>query len=443
MTHVFHRSPKNPLPLAVKGAGAYITDETGKRYIDACGGAAVSCIGHGDVRVLEAVQRQMSEISYAHTSFFTSAAAEALADHLCAASPVPLDKVYLVGSGSEAVEAAIKMARQYHLERGEASRKLVISRHQSYHGNTLGALSVGGNPPRRKPYGPFLLEEPKIEPCFAYRYAKDGESAEDYALRAANLLEDKILELGPENVVAFLAETVVGATAGAVAAEAGYFRRIREICDRYGVLLILDEVMCGSGRTGTFLACEEENVTPDILTLAKGLGGGYQPIAAVMCTANVYDTIVNGSGGFVHGHTYSAHPLACAAALAVQKIIRDDDLLANVRARGAQLQERLQARFGNHPHVGDVRGRGLLQAIELVEHRDAKTPFSPERRIGAAIKKEAMAAGLMVYPGAGTIDGVSGDHVLLAPPYNLDAETIDLIVDRLGLAVDTALARQG
>ncbi|MGI3128710.1 aspartate aminotransferase family protein [Nitratireductor sp. PBL-C9] len=443
MTHVFHRSPKKPLPLAVKGAGAYITDETGKRYIDACGGAAVSCIGHGDVRVLEAVQRQMSEISYAHTSFFTSAAAEALADHLCAASPVPLDKVYLVGSGSEAVEAAIKMARQYHLERGEASRKLVISRHQSYHGNTLGALSVGGNPPRRKPYGPFLLEEPKIEPCFAYRYAKEGESAEDYALRAANLLEDKILELGPENVVAFLAETVVGATAGAVAAEAGYFRRIREICDRYGVLLILDEVMCGSGRTGTFLACEEENVTPDILTLAKGLGGGYQPIAAVMCTANVYDTIVNGSGGFVHGHTYSAHPLACAAALAVQKIIRDDDLLANVRARGAQLQERLQARFGNHPHVGDVRGRGLLQAIELVEHRDAKTPFSPERRIGAAIKKEAMAAGLMVYPGAGTIDGVSGDHVLLAPPYNVDAETIDLIVDRLGLAVDAALARQG
>ncbi|ERP94423.1 hypothetical protein Q669_31375 [Labrenzia sp. C1B10] len=425
----------------MKGAGAYITDENGKRYIDACGGAAVSCIGHGDVRVLEAVQRQMSEISYAHTGFFSSAPAEALADHLCAASSVPLDKVYLVGSGSEAVEAAIKLARQYHLEHGEASRKLVISRHQSYHGNTLGALSVGGNPPRRKPYGPLLLEEPKIEPCFAYRYAKEGESVEDYALRAANLLEDKILELGSENVVAFLAETVVGATAGAVVAEVGYFRRIREICDRYGVLLILDEVMCGSGRTGTFFACEEENVMPDILTLAKGLGGGYQPIAAVMCTANVYDTIVKGSGGFVHGHTYSAHPLACAAALAVQQVIRDDDLLANVRARGAQLQERLQARFGSCPHVGDVRGRGLLQAVELVEHRDAKTPFPPERRIGAAIKKEAMAAGLMVYPGAGTIDGVSGDHVLLAPPYNVDAETIDLIVDKLGLAVDSVLSR--
>ena len=440
MTHVFHRSPSNPLPVAVSGSGAYVIDDSGKRYIDACGGAAVSCIGHGDGRVREAVQRQMADISYAHTSFFTSPAAEALADHLCKATPVPLDKVYFVGSGSEAVEAAIKMARQYHLERGEASRKLVISRHQSYHGNTLGALSVGGNPPRRKPYGPFLLDEPKIEPCFAYRYARDGESAQDYAARAANALEEKILELGPESVVAFLAETVVGATAGAVPAEAGYFRRIREICDRYGVLLILDEVMCGAGRTGSFLACEQEGVAPDIVTLAKGLGGGYQPIAAVMCKAEVYRTIVEGSGSFVHGHAYSAHPLACAAALAVQQVIRDDRLLDNVVARGAQLRDRLAARFGNHPHVGDVRGRGLLQAIELVEHRDDKTPFSPEQRIGARIKREAMALGLMVYPGAGTIDGVSGDHVLLAPPYTVDAETIELIVERLGLAVDAAVA---
>ncbi|WP_029057878.1 aspartate aminotransferase family protein [Stappia stellulata] len=440
MTHVFHRSPKSVLPVAVQGSGAYVTDDSGKRYIDACGGAAVSCIGHGDMRVQEAIQRQMAEISYAHTSFFTSHAAEALADHLCDATPLPLDKVYFVGSGSEAIEAAIKMARQYHLERGEPSRKLVISRHQSYHGNTLGALSVGGNPPRRKPYGPFLLDEPKIEPCFAYRYARDGESAEDYALRAANLLEEKVLELGPQNVVAFLAETVVGATAGAVTAEAGYFRRIREICDRYGILLILDEVMCGAGRTGSFLACEQEGVAPDILTLAKGLGGGYQPIAAVMCTDNVYRTIVEGSGSFVHGHTYSAHPLACAAALAVQQVIRDDDLLANVVARGAQLRDRLEARFGNHPHVGDVRGRGLLQAIELVEHRDDKTPFASQRRIGAQIKREAMTLGLMVYPGAGTIDGVSGDHVLLAPPYGVDSETVDLIVERLGYAVDAAVA---
>jgi adenosylmethionine-8-amino-7-oxononanoate aminotransferase len=440
MTHVFHRSPSNPLPVAVTGSGAHITDDSGKRYIDACGGAAVSCIGHGDRRVQEAVQRQMADISYAHTSFFTSRPAEALADHLCDATPLPLDKVYFVGSGSEAIEAAIKMSRQYHLERGEPSRKLVISRHQSYHGNTLGALSVGGNPPRRKPYGPFLLDEPKIEPCFAYRYGRDGESAEDYAARAANLLEEKILELGPQSVVAFLAETVVGATAGAVTAEAGYFRRIREICDRYGILLILDEVMCGAGRTGSFLACEQEDVAPDILTLAKGLGGGYQPIAAVMCTDNVYRTIVEGSGSFVHGHTYSAHPLACAAALAVQQVIRDDDLLANVVARGIQLRERLEARFGNHPHVGDVRGRGLLQAIELVEHRDDKTPFAPQTRIGAQIKREAMALGLMVYPGAGTIDGVSGDHVLLAPPYTVDTETVDLIVDRLGLAVDAAMA---
>jgi adenosylmethionine-8-amino-7-oxononanoate aminotransferase len=442
MTHVFHRSPGNPLPVAIGGSGAYITDETGKRYIDACGGAAVSCIGHGHVRVLEAIQQQMAQISYAHTSFFTSSAAEALADHLCAATPLPLDKVYLVGSGSEAIEAAIKMARQYHVERGEPSRRLVISRHQSYHGNTLGALSVGGNPPRRKPYAPFLLEEPKIEPCFAYRYAHAGESADDYANRAANLLEDKIRELGPENVIAFLAETVVGATAGAVAAEKGYFRKIREICDRYGVLLILDEVMCGSGRTGSFLACEQENVAPDILTLAKGLGGGYQPIAAVMCSSDVYETITKGSGSFVHGHTYSAHPLACAAALAVQQIIRDDAMLDNVTVRGAQLRDRLLARFGNHPHVGDVRGRGLLQAIELVEHRDTKVPFSPGRKIGAAIKKSALETGLLIYPGSGTIDGTSGDHILLAPPYNVDGQTIDLIVEKLGHAVDAALGGQ-
>ncbi len=439
MTHVFHRAPNGSLPVAVKGTGAFITDETGKRYLDACGGAAVSCIGHGDVRVLEAVQRQMADISYAHTGYFTSNAAEEFADHLVQSTPAPLQKVYLVGSGSEAVETAIKLARQYHLERGETSRELVISRRQSYHGNTLGALSVGGNVARRRPYGPLLLDEPKIDPCFAYRYRQDGETPEAYALRAAGLLEDKILELGPENVVAFLAETVVGATAGAVPAEVGYFRKIREICDRYDVLLILDEVMCGTGRTGSFLACEQEGIVPDIVTLAKGLGGGYQPIAAVMCTEDVFRTIANGSGSFVHGHTYSAHPVACAAALAVQKIIRADDLLANVVARGAQLRDRLQARFGNHPHVGDVRGRGLLQAIELVEHRDTRAPFSPERRLGAEIKKKAMALGLLVYPGSGTIDGVSGDHVLLAPPYNADAETIDLIIEMLGEAVDSVL----
>jgi adenosylmethionine-8-amino-7-oxononanoate aminotransferase len=208
------------------------------------------------------------------------------------------------------------------------------------------------------------------------------------------------------------------------------------------VLLILDEVMCGSGRTGSFLACEQENVAPDILTLAKGLGGGYQPIAAVMCSSDVYETITKGSGSFVHGHTYSAHPLACAAALAVQQIIRDDAMLDNVTVRGAQLRDRLLARFGNHPHVGDVRGRGLLQAIELVEHRDTKVPFSPGRKIGAAIKKSALETGLLIYPGSGTIDGTSGDHILLAPPYNVDGQTIDLIVEKLGHAVDAALGGQ-
>ena len=443
MTHVFHRSPSNPLPVAVSGSGAYVIDDSGKRYIDACGGAAVSCIGHGDGRVREAVQRQMADISYAHTSFFTSPAAEALADHLCKATPVPLDKVYFVGSGSEAVEAAIKMARQYHLERGEASRKLVISRHQSYHGNTLGALSVGGNPPRRKPYGPFLLDEPKIEPCFAYRYARDGESAQDYAARAANALEEKILELGPESVVAFLAETVVGATAGAVPAEAGYFRRIREICDRHGILLILDEVMSGMGRTGHLFACAEDGVVPDLLCIAKGLGAGYQPLGAVLCSAGIYDTIQGGTGYFQHGHTYSGHAAACAGGLAVQKAIAARDLLPRVRKMGTALSERLQARFGNHPFVGDLRGRGLFQGMELVADRGAKTPFDPSLKLNARIKARAMEAGLICYPMGGTIDGVAGDHVLLAPPFIVEEAQLDELTDKLAQALDAALADIG
>lgn len=440
MSYVFHRTALGGLPVAASGQGAEIIDTEGRRYIDACGGAAVSCLGHGEPRVLEAIQRQLSTLDYAHSSFFTTEGAEELAEHLCAATPLPLEKVYYVCSGSEAVETAVKMARQYHVERGEPQRRVLISRHQSYHGNTLGALSFGGNPGRQKPYAPLLLEQRKIAPCFDYRYRQAEETPEDYGLRAANLLEAEILAAGPDTVMAFLAETVVGATSGAVAAAPGYFRRIREICDKYGVLLILDEVMCGAGRTGRFLACEEEGVAPDLVTLAKGLGGGFQPVAAVMCTKVIHETFAKGSGSFVHGHTYSAHPVACAAALAVQKVIRDDRLMDNVTARGADLSARLGARFGNHAHVGDIRGRGLLQAIELVEDRAGKAPFDPSLRIGARIKREAMDLGLLVYPGAGTVDGTCGDHILLAPPYNIDAQMVGEIVDRLGDAVDRAVA---
>jgi adenosylmethionine-8-amino-7-oxononanoate aminotransferase len=440
MTHILHRQIGGSLPVAAGGKGIELIDQAGKCYIDASGGAAVSCLGHGHPAVTAALHEQLDKLAYAHTGFFTTEVAEKLGDRLIEDASAGLSHVYLVSGGSEAVEAAIKMARQYFTERGETGRRHIIARRQSYHGNTLGALAAGGNAWRRAPFAPLLIETHHIEPCFAYRCQAPGESEEQYGLRAAEALERQILELGPETVLAFVAETVVGATAGAVPPAKGYFKRVREICDRYGVLLILDEVMCGMGRTGTLHACEQEGVAPDLMTIAKGLGGGYEPIGAVLLSKNIYDAFAHGSGFFQHGHTYMAHPLACAAGLAVQETIRRDNLLANVRDMGALLRRRLGERFGNHAHVGDIRGRGLFQAIELVEDRLTKAPFDPARKLHAKVKKAAMARGLMVYPMGGTIDGQTGDHVLLAPPFIVTARQIDEIVDRLGNALDDALA---
>jgi adenosylmethionine-8-amino-7-oxononanoate aminotransferase len=438
--HVFHRSTRSELSTVVGGSGIELVTADGRRFMDASGGAAVSCLGHGHPAVVQAIARQAEALAYAHTSFFTNEPAEALADCLVAAAPEGLSRVYFVDNGSAAVETALKMARQYQVERGRPQRSRVISRRQSYHGNTLGALAVSGNVGRRAPYEPFLFESSRIDPCFEYRYARPGQSAADYGRQAADALEAELVRVGPETVMAFIAETVVGATAGAVPPAPGYLRRIREICDRHGVLLILDEVMCGAGRTGSFLACEQDGVTPDIVTLAKGLAGGYQPIGAVLCSGAVYQAFVAGSGAFVNGHTYSAHALACAAALAVQKVIREEHLLDRVRAAGARLQAGLLERFGKHRHVGDVRGRGLLMALELVAARETKTPFDPAFRLSAGVKAEAFARGLLVYPGSGTMDGTRGDHVLLAPPYNVTDTEIDVIVERLGVAVDAAIA---
>jgi len=439
MTRLMHRSLVSTPPVAAAARGIEIFDAQGRAYIDASGGAAVSCLGHGHPAVLEAMRAQMETIAYAHTGFFTTDIAEKLAEMLVEDAPNGLEHVYLVSGGSEAVEAALKMARQYFVEVGQPQRRHIIARRQSYHGNTLGALATGGNEWRREQFRPLLVETHHIDPCFAYRFQQEGESDEDYAARAANALEEKLLELGPETVLAFVAETVVGATAGAVPPVADYFRRIREICDRYCVLLILDEVMCGMGRTGTLHACEQEGIAPDLMTIAKGLGGGYQPIGAVLVSSKIYDAMKAGSGFFQHGHTYMGHPMAAAAAVAVQETIRRENLLSNVKAMGSLLEERLKARFGNHHHVGDIRGRGLFQAIELVEDRASKRPFDPSRKVNAAIKKEAMARGLMVYPMGGTIDGVTGDHVLLAPPFIVTQEDVDRIVDRLGEAVDAAV----
>ena len=441
MTHILHRQIGSSLPVAASGSGIEIVDSTGKRYLDASGGAAVSCLGHGHPAVTAALHEQLDRLAYAHTGFFTTDVAEKLGDRLIEDAPKGLGHVYLVSGGSEAVEASLKMARQYFTERGETGRRHVIARRQSYHGNTLGALAAGGNAWRRAPFSPLLIETHHIDPCFAYRFQQPGESDDAYGLRAADLLEEKILELGAGTVMAFVAETVVGATSGAVPPAPGYFKRIREICDRHGVLLILDEVMCGMGRTGTLHACEQEGIAPDLMTIAKGLGGGYEPIGAVLLGKHIYETFAKGSGFFQHGHTYMGHPMACAAGLAVQETIRRDNLLANVKTMGALLQRRLGERFGNHPHVGDIRGRGLFQAVELVEDRSTKEPFDPSLKLHAKVKKAAMARGLMVYPMGGTIDGQRGDHVLLAPPFIVTEEQIGDIVDRLGSAIDDALAQ--
>ena len=439
MSHVFARAPRNPPPVAAGGAGCYLRDAAGKQYLDASGGAAVSCLGHGDADVIAAIKRQLDELAYAHTAFFTSEPAEALADLLVRHAPPGIDRVYLVSGGSEAVEAAIKLARQYWVEKGEPQRGRLIARRQSYHGNTLGALAAGGNEWRREQFAPLLLEMSHIEPCYEYRLRRDDETPEAYGARAADALETELQRVGAESVMAFIAEPVVGATAGALPPAPGYFKRIREICDRHGILLILDEVMCGMGRTGSLFACEQDGVAPDIVCIAKGLGAGYQPIGAMLCTAEIHDTVRDGSGFFQHGHTYIGHPVAAAGALAVVGAILDRGLLPRVRDMGDVLAQRLEAVFGQHPHVGDIRGRGLFRGIELVADRDSKAPFDPGRKVAARLKQTAFDEGLICYPMPGTIDGRQGDHVLLAPPFIIEDVQIDELTDKLGRALATVL----
>ncbi len=435
MNRVMHRTTMPNLTTVVSGDGVYVIDSKGNRYLDACGGAAVSCLGHSNQRVKQAIIDQTSKIPYAHSSFFTNEPQEQLAEHLITHSQGDFSQVYFVSGGSEAIEAALKLSRQYFLEQGKGSKKYFIARKQSYHGNTLGALAIGGNMWRRKPFDPLLVAGHHISAPYEYRDKQEQETYFEYGQRIANELEVKIQELGSENVAAFVAETVVGATSGALTAPEGYYKRIREICDQYDVLLILDEVMCGMGRTGTLHACEQEGIQADLQTVAKGLAAGYQPLGAVLIGEKIVNSIEGGSGFFQHGHTYIGHATACAAGLATQLEIQERNLLSNVREQGDNLVGQLRSKFSAIPEldqfIGDIRGRGLFVGIELVANKETKQPFNPSLKIHAQIKKQAMENFLMVYPMGGTIDGIQGDHVLLAPPFIVNENHVEEIVKRL------------
>lgn len=440
MTHILHRQLHHPMPTVVSGQGVRLYDSEGREYLDAVsGGAAVSCLGHGEPRIANAIAGQLSRVAYSHGSFFTSEPAEALASLLLNQAPAGMERVLFSSGGSESNEAALKLVRQTWVERGRPQKSRIIARRQSYHGATMGALAISGNPGRRSTYAPMLFDAHFIDPCYAYRLRRQDETEHEYALRAANALEAAIIELGPDNVAAFFAEPVVGATLGCAPAAPGYLKRIREICDQYDVLLVLDEIMCGSGRAGQMYACLMDEVAPDILTIAKGLGGGYQPIGATLVGKQVVEALTDGSGALKHGFTYMGHPVACAAALAVQQVIAVDDLLANVRKQGKLLHDSLAQQLAGHPHVGDIRGRGLFVGVELVSDLGKKTPFDPGLQLHARIKQAALQQGLMVYPGGGTIDGTSGDHVLFAPAYNIGSEDILEITRRFVQALDTTL----
>ncbi len=440
MNHVFPRHTKSVNPIAVSAKGCYLYDQNGKQYLDGSGGAAVSCLGHGDEEVTRKVKNQLDALAFAHTGFFSSEPAEALADLLIEHAPGNLDRVYFLCGGSEAVEAAIKLARQYFLEKNEPSRRRIIARLQSYHGNTLGALAAGGNRWRREPFAPLMVETSHINPCYAYRGMYEGESEEDYGVRLANELEEEILSVGAAEVMAFMAEPVVGATLGAVPAVKGYFKRIREICDQYGILLILDEVMCGMGRTGTLYACEQDGVVPDIMTIAKGLGAGYQPVGAMLCTDTIYQAIEQGSGFFQHGHTYLGHAVACSAGLAVVTALLDRNLVSRCQSQGKKLSDKLEEMFSEHPNIGDIRGRGLFRGLEIVQDKYSKEPFAPVLGVNKKFKKAAFEAGLICYPMGGTIDGHRGDHVLIAPPFIIEDEQLDELVEKLEIALKQAIS---
>jgi adenosylmethionine-8-amino-7-oxononanoate aminotransferase len=431
VSSVFYRDLGANYPLAVRGEGMYLYSEPGDEYLDMSGGAAVSCLGHGNEAVVAAIRKQVGSLAFAHTAFFTNEPQEDLAERLASRFAESGARIYFSSGGSEANETAIKLAWQYWEARGLLEKTVVISRQFSYHGNTLGALCVTGSHWRRLHYERVLHDWPRISPCYAYRGKEAGETDDDYGLRVADELETAIEETGGHRIAAFIAEPVVGATLGAVPPVAGYLRRIRQICDDHDVLLIADEVMCGSGRTGTFFAHEQDQMLPDIVTMAKGLGGGYQPIAATLIRKHIPDAISSLPGGFEHGHTYIGHATACAAAVAVQRCLDEQELLPRVLTMGDEFFDVLQSTLGNHPNVGDIRGRGLFAGIEVVADKESKEPFPAEENLPAKLKAAAMDARLICYPGGGSVDGKRGAHILLAPPFIVESKHLNELADKL------------
>ncbi|KAL1587845.1 hypothetical protein WHR41_03574 [Cladosporium halotolerans] len=460
---VMHRSLHHEPLLAVSAKGHYLHLSNGQKVYDATGGAAVACLGGDNARVTKALVNQLTEgVSYCHSLFFATEAAEQLASHLIQSTNHKMARAFFTSSGSEAVEAALKMARQYHLEKNppEPQRIHFIGRKQSYHGTTLGALGAGGHRARRAIYEPMLSDNSTfVSPCFAYRgKAWPEESDSAYVSRLEEEIEAEFQRVGPGKVAAFIAEPIVGAALGCVPSVAGYFEAVRRICNKHGALLILDEIMCGSGRVGPrpsarypkpLHAWQDPSVgiVPDLMTMGKGLGGGFQPIAAMLANNRVVEVLSKGTGSFSHGQTYQAHPLACRAALEVQRIIQEDDLVSNVRAQGKLLGRLLQDKLSKHPHVGNIRGQGLFWGIEFVEDKETGSPFDPARNVAMEIHELGMQSpfNISLYPGTGTTDGVKGDHILIAPAYNIKAEDVHMIVETTASIINAffGTARQG
>ncbi|KAL7949244.1 pyridoxal phosphate-dependent transferase [Trichoderma barbatum] len=449
MPALLHRSLITRPHLVDHANGSYLHLADGRSILDACGGAAVAVIGHGNAEVIAATAAQMQRTSYIHTGAYTTPAAEELAKFVLECnSPVDgkrgnfshgLTRAFFVGSGSEANESALKIARQYFFEKGELQRQLYVSRRQAYHGNTFGSMSISSVLGRRVPYEDVLLPNVSFaDPAFEYHYRREDETEEEYAGRLVNELEAHFLKIGPEKIISFIAEPVVGATSGCVTAPKGYFSGVRSLCDKYGILLHFDEVLCGMGRTGSYFAFEQEDggVLPDIVTIGKGLGGGYVPLAAMLVNARIVDTLRQGSSVFNHGHTFQAHPAACSAALAVQKIIRREGLVSRCAVMGSKFGQRLRTDLGRCKYVGDVRGRGLLWALEFVQDKKTKAPFETSIGFGTQIHQTAFDLGVAVYPCVGTVDGAVGDHVLLAPPYNVSERELDIIISTLRRAYE-------